>query len=318
MIRMSRIGTVARRGAYVMLLMLGAFDCARNGNANGNQATGGSGTGGAGTGGASGTAGAGGDTGVMTSCPVAPPTNGALCSGDLSCSYGSQICCGVSYPSEVATCSNGKFSLGSVETGCQIGGRSCGGAGGGASDGAAGRAAGGGGAGGFVGRSCPANPTPVGFSCSPDEQGGFTGGCYYGSTICCGLSYPTLRVTCQQDAVLQQPVENPCTANPSYSCPTGGSGGMGGVAGAGGGGGGGGVVAVVTSCPVISPYVSSLGLGHCVPPLFCTYGTRSCCGGSMTVPQEEWQCIGDHFEGAVVECPACPDGGAGPGGAAGH
>jgi len=223
MIRMSRISVVARFGAVVTVLVLGAGGCAQSGIGNGGLG-GGAGTGGTGTGGTIGSAGAGGDTGVMTACPVDPPVSGARCSGDLHCSYGSQTCCGMSYASEVATCSNGKFSVGFVETGCQIGGSTCAGTGG---------AAGAGGAGGGGGSNCPATPTPEGFSCLPGDPGL---GCTYGSTSCCGIIYPTLRLTCQQDSIVHQVVENPCTADGGYLCPPVSDGGAGGGGGAAGGG----------------------------------------------------------------------------------
>jgi hypothetical protein len=218
MIRMSRMCVGVGVGACVSLLVVGALGCAQNGIGNGGLG-GGTGTGGTGTGGTTGTsgttgsAGAGGDTGVTTACPVDPPANGARCAGDLHCSYGSQTCCGMTYASQVANCSNGKFSVGFLETPCQLGG--CGGAGG---------AGGGGGAGGSTGIACPADPTPEGFSCFPDEVGGGHG-CTYGSTICCGVTYPTLLVTCQSgDAIVHQAVENPCNTS-DYVCPAGGNGG---------------------------------------------------------------------------------------------
>lgn len=229
MIQMSRVSVVDRFGACAVLLALGAVGCAQNGI--GNQGLGGgTGTGGTtgfgGSSGSSGSAGAGGDTGVMTACPSSPPSNGAPCSGDLHCSYGSQTCCGVTYASEVATCSGGEFSVGFVETGCQIGGGACGGAGG---------AAGAGGAGGVGGvggsPSCPPTPTPEGFSCLPGDP---YLGCKYGSTTCCGVTYPTLELTCQQDSIVHETLGNPCAADGGYVCPPTGT--DGGAGGAGGGG----------------------------------------------------------------------------------
>jgi len=306
MIRLSRTGAIIRGAAYLAAAMLGVVGCAQNGIGNGG--TGGTGTGGSAAGG---NTGAGGGGGVATTCPAAAPTNGALCSGDLQCSYGSQTCCGVTYASQSASCLNGKFSVGFVETPCQIGGGSCGGA-----AGAVG-AAGASGAAGAGGISCPADPTPEGFSCFPDEVGGGHG-CTYGSTICCGVTYPTLLVTCQSgDAIVHQAVETPCS-NTDYVCPTagnggGGAGGAGGMGGAGGGGGAGGAGV----CPTLPPAAGS----SCDWSLECSYGSVSCCGA--TYPTTLVSCGPNGVEQQPFLNPCgspCPIGGAsghGSGGAGG-
>ena len=171
MIRLSRMGAVARAGTMLVLAALGAAGCGQNGVGN-DGLGGGSGTGGsnAGTGGASGIAGAGAGGG-----------------------------------------------------GGEAGGRG----------GEAGGRGGGGGFAGFAGRNCPATPPAAGFSCAGGEFGDMP--CTYGSSTCCGVSYPTLQVTCQRDSVVQEVVETPCTGNPTYVCPTGGANGGGGVGGGSGG-----------------------------------------------------------------------------------
>ena len=103
---------------------------------------------------------------------------------------------------------------------------------GGGAGGKAGAGGGGGGFAGFAGASCPATPPAAGFSCAGGEFGYMP--CTYGSSTCCGVSYPTLRVTCQQDSVVQEVVETPCTGNATYVCPTGGANGGGGVGGGSG------------------------------------------------------------------------------------
>jgi hypothetical protein len=136
----------------------------------------------------------------------------------------------------VAYCQNGSFSVGFIETGCQIGG-GCAGAGGPGGVGGGGGIGGAGGVGGAFGiATCPATQPTAGFSCAGGEFG--LTPCQYGSTTCCGLTYPTVAVTCQQDTVVQEALGNPCTLNPSYVCPTGGVGGTG-TGGSGSGGSGG-------------------------------------------------------------------------------
>jgi hypothetical protein len=108
-------------------------------------------------------------------------------------------------------------------------------AGAGVGGGAGGETGAGGSGGGFAGQSCPATPPTAGFSCAGGEFGYMP--CQYGSATCCGVSYPTLKVTCQQDAVVQEVLGNPCTGNSTYVCPTGGANGDGSVGGGGSSGG---------------------------------------------------------------------------------
>jgi len=98
-------------------------------------------------------------------------------------------------------------------------------------------ATGGAGGGGVGGSNCPSTPTPEGFSCLPGDP---NLGCKYGAVTCCGASYPTIELTCEQDSIVHRMLENPCTADGGSVCPTGAGGAGGAVGGAGGAGGAGG------------------------------------------------------------------------------
>lgn len=47
-----------------------------------------------------------GDVDSSVNCPGQPPINGA-CEGELSCEYGTETCCGETFPSTVCHCSGG-------------------------------------------------------------------------------------------------------------------------------------------------------------------------------------------------------------------
>lgn len=154
----------------------------------------------------------------------------------------------------------------------------------------------GGGVAGFGGQSCPATPPTAGFSCAGGEFG-FTS-CQYGSATCCGVTYPTLQVTCQQDTVVQEALGNPCTGNAGYVCPAGGANGGGGVGGGGGGSG---------TCPTTPPANGA----WCSGAERCSYGSQTCCG--VTYADEVAICATGFFSieyvetGCLVSGKVCPD-----------
>lgn len=48
------------------------------------------------------------DMAAPTTCPGTAPFDGT-CSGNLTCTYGTETCCGMTYPSTVCNCKNGRF-----------------------------------------------------------------------------------------------------------------------------------------------------------------------------------------------------------------
>jgi hypothetical protein len=304
MIRLSRMRTNIRGGAYLVAALLVAVGCAQNGIGNDGQGGGtGQGGGQAGAGGAS--TGSGGNGG-SDACPLTEPVPGTPCTGSPHCPYGTTLCCGVAMTDTFAECTSGLWVLESNDTTCRLG-LACPDAAPSFGQGGAAGLPGIGGAGGAAGMGCPATPTPEGFSCHPGDP---LVGCTYGSATCCGVTYPTFQLTCQPlDSVVHQSVENPCQAG--YACPTAGhgGGGAGGVGGLRGDGGiGGDTRDGVTTCPATPPPPSSSYAVRCAADLNCTYGTRSCCGGSLSTFDQAFVCsAGGYFSSEVVDCPACPD-----------
>lgn len=103
------------------------------------------GTGGGG-GNSGGTGGTGGAGGINGNCPSEEPfTVDFPCRGDIACHYGTETCCGETYPSTVCSCHGGSFSCGATDACFGVGEFGCGGMGG------SGGAGGNGGTGGFAG-----------------------------------------------------------------------------------------------------------------------------------------------------------------------
>jgi hypothetical protein len=90
----------------------------------GGSTTEGSTNGGLGSGGAGGSGGAA-DAGA---CPPDAPI-GKSCAGSLHCEYGTETCCGHTYPSTVCDCSGGSFACYATDA-CMIPPDACGGTGG--------------------------------------------------------------------------------------------------------------------------------------------------------------------------------------------
>jgi hypothetical protein len=93
------------RGMTVLLVALSA--CGSTGG--GGDGGGGGGDGGACDGGAC-PDGGGGGGGDASMCPGTQPAAGAACSGSTRCEYGTETCCGNTYPSIVCECQSGGFN----------------------------------------------------------------------------------------------------------------------------------------------------------------------------------------------------------------
>ena len=121
--------------------------------------------------------GGGGGDGGGTPCP-GTPSSGDPCTGSGSCEYGTESCCGNTFPSTVCQCQNGQYACYATDAcllpQCPDGGDNDGGGGGGDAN------------------MCPSTqPTSGVTSCSGSER------CEYGTESCCGNTHPSLVCECQ-------------------------------------------------------------------------------------------------------------------------